>query len=131
MRGYGKSDKPQAVEDYDIQHLTADLAGIVDALGEKEAILIGHDWGAIVSWQAMLFYPQRFKALVAMSVPYSGRASQSLIQSLRQSRGDNFYYILYFQEPGVAEKELDSDPRAILSPAVFVSGFSSRSASGH
>ena len=115
MRGYGKSDKPQAVEDYDIQHLTADLAGIVDALGEKEAILIGHDWGAIVSWQAMLFYPQRFKALVAMSVPYSGRPSQSLIQSLRQSRGDNFYYILYFQEPGVAEKEFDSDPRAILS----------------
>jgi pimeloyl-ACP methyl ester carboxylesterase len=115
MRGYGKSDKPKAVEDYDIQHLTADLAGIVDALGEKEAILIGHDWGALASWQAMLFYPQRFKALVAMSVPYSGRPSQSLIQSLRQSRGDNFYYILYFQEPGVAEKEFDSDPRAILS----------------
>ena len=63
----------------------------------------------------MLFFPQRFKALVAMSVPYSGRPSQSLIQSLRQSRGDNFYYILYFQEPGVAEKEFDSDPRAILS----------------
>ncbi len=115
MRGYGKSDKPQVVEDYDIQHLTADLAGIVDALGEKQAILIGHDWGAIVSWQAMLFYPQRFKALVAMSVPYAGRPAQSLIQSLRQSRGDNFYYILYFQEPGVAEKEFDADPRAILS----------------
>jgi pimeloyl-ACP methyl ester carboxylesterase len=115
MRGYGKSDKPEAVEDYDIQHLTADLAGIVDALGEKQAILIGHDWGAIVSWQAMLFYPQRFKALVAMSVPYGGRPAQSLIQSLRQSRGDNFYYILYFQEPGAAEKEFDADPRAILS----------------
>lgn len=115
MRGYGKSDQPAAVEDYDIQHLTADLSGIVTALGEKEAILIGHDWGAIVSWQAMLFYPERFKALVAMSVPYSGRPALSLIQSLRQSRGDNFYYILYFQEPGVAEKEFDADPRAILS----------------
>ncbi len=115
MRGYGKSDKPPAVEDYDMKHLTADLAGIVDALGEKEAVLIGHDWGAIVSWQAMLFYPQRFRALIAMSVPYGGRPAQSLVQSLRQSRGDNFYYILYFQEPGVAEKEFDSDPRAILS----------------
>lgn len=115
MRGYGKTDKPQAVEDYDIQHVTADLVGIVDALGEKETILIGHDWGAIVSWNAMLLHPQRFKALVAMSVPYSGRPAQSLVQSLRQSRGDNFYYILYFQEPGVAEKEFDADPRAILS----------------
>jgi pimeloyl-ACP methyl ester carboxylesterase len=115
MRGYGKTDKPKAVEDYDIHHVTADLVGIVDALGEKSAILIGHDWGAIVSWQAMLLHPQRFTALVAMSVPYSGRGQQSLTQSLQRAYGDNFYYILYFQEPGVAEKEFDADPRAILS----------------
>jgi pimeloyl-ACP methyl ester carboxylesterase len=115
MRGYGKTDKPQAVEDYDIQHVTGDLVGILDALGEKQAILIGHDWGAIVSWQAMLLHPQRFSALVAMSVPYSGHGSQSIIQGLQKSLGDNFYYILYFQEPGVAEKEFDPDPRAILS----------------
>jgi pimeloyl-ACP methyl ester carboxylesterase len=115
MRGYGKSDQPAAVEDYDIHHVTADLVGILDALGEKNAILIGHDWGAIVTWQAMLLYPQRFTALVAMSVPYSGRGERSIIQNLRASMGDNFYYILYFQEPGVAEKEFDADPRAILS----------------
>jgi pimeloyl-ACP methyl ester carboxylesterase len=115
MRGYGKSDKPEAVEDYDIHHLTADLVGIVDAMGEKSAMLVGHDWGAIVTWQAMLLHPQRFTALVAMSVPYSGRGPQSLIQTLRQAMGENFYYILYFQEPGVAEKEFDADPRALLS----------------
>jgi pimeloyl-ACP methyl ester carboxylesterase len=115
MRGYGKTDKPQAVEDYDIHHLTTDLVGIVDALGEKSAMLIGHDWGAIVCWQAMLLHPQRFTALVAMSVPYSGRGQQSIVQSLKRVYGDNFYYILYFQEPGVAEKEFDADPRAILS----------------
>jgi pimeloyl-ACP methyl ester carboxylesterase len=115
MRGYGKTDKPIAVEDYDIHHVTADLVGILDALGEKSAILIGHDWGAIVSWHAMLLHPQRFTALVAMSVPYSGRGQQSLIQTLQRAYGDNFYYILYFQEPGVAEKEFDADPRAILS----------------
>jgi pimeloyl-ACP methyl ester carboxylesterase len=115
MRGYGKSDKPTAVEDYDIHHVTADLVGILDALGERTAILIGHDWGAIVTWHAMLLHPQRFTALVAMSVPYSGRGPQSLVQSLRQAMGDNFYYILYFQEPGVAEKEFDANPRAILS----------------
>jgi pimeloyl-ACP methyl ester carboxylesterase len=115
MRGYGKSDKPQAVEDYDIHHLTGDLVGIVDALGEKSAMLVGHDWGAIVTWHAMLLHPERFTALVAMSVPYSGRGPQSLVESLRQAMGDNFYYILYFQEPGVAEKEFDADPRGILS----------------
>lgn len=115
MRGYGKSAKPQSVEDYDIHHVTADLVGIVDALGEESAMLVGHDWGAIVTWHAMLLHPQRFTALVAMSVPYNGRGPQSLIQSLQQSMGDNFYYILYFQEPGVAEKEFDADPRGILS----------------
>jgi pimeloyl-ACP methyl ester carboxylesterase len=115
MRGYGKSDKPEAVEDYDIQHLTADLVGIVDALGEKQAILVGHDWGAIVAWHAMLLHPERFKALVAMSVPYTGRPPQSLVESLKSAFGDNFFYILYFQEPGVAEKEFDAAPRAILS----------------
>jgi len=115
MRGYGKSDKPQAVEDYDITHVTADLVGVVDALGEKTAMLVGHDWGAIVTWQAMLLHPERFTALVAMSVPYNGRGPVSIVQGLRQAMGDNFYYILYFQEPGVAEREFDADPRAILS----------------
>lgn len=115
MRGYGKSDKPAAVEEYSIQKVTADLVGILDALGEKQAILIGHDWGAIVTWQAMLLHPQRFSALVAMSVPYNGRGERSIIQNLQATLGDNFYYILYFQEPGVAEKEFDADPRGILS----------------
>ena len=115
MRGYGKSDKPEKVEDYDIHHVTADLVGIVDAMGEKSAMLVGHDWGAIITWQAMLLHPQQFTALVAMSVPYNGRGSQSIVQTLRQALGENFYYILYFQEPGVAEKEFDANPRALLS----------------
>ncbi|HYM36487.1 MAG TPA: alpha/beta hydrolase [Steroidobacteraceae bacterium] len=115
MRGYGKSDKPQDVESYDIHHVTADIVGIVDALGEKSAMLVGHDWGAIVGWHCMLLHPERFTAYIAMSVPYAGHGQQSLIQTLQKAYNDNFYYILYFQEPGVAEKEFDSDPRGILS----------------
>jgi pimeloyl-ACP methyl ester carboxylesterase len=115
MRGYGKTDKPPAVEDYDIQHVTADIAGLVDALGEKTAVLVGHDWGAIVAWHCMLLHPDRFTALVAMSVPYAGRGSQSLVDALKKAYADNFFYILYFQEPGAAEQEFDADPRAILS----------------
>ena len=115
MRGYGKSDKPEAVEAYDIHHLTADLAGLVDALGQEQAVLIGHDWGALIVWNAMLLHPQRFSAVVGMSVPYSGRGPMSITQSLQAAMGDNFFYILYFQEPGVAEKEFDADPRGFLS----------------
>lgn len=115
MRGYGKTDKPAPVEEYDIEKLTGDIAGLVDALGEESAVLIGHDWGSIVTWNAMLFYPEKFTALAAMSVPYQGRSPVPPIDSMRQRMGDNFYYILYFQEWNMAEREFDADPRAVLS----------------
>ena len=115
MRGYGHSDKPESVASYDIHHVTGDLEQLVLVLGERSAILVGHDWGAIVTWHAMLLHPQRFSALIAMSVPYAGRGPRSVVETLRSAYGDNFNYILYFQEQGVAEKEFDADPRAILS----------------
>jgi pimeloyl-ACP methyl ester carboxylesterase len=115
MRGYGKTDKPTAVEDYDIQHLTADVVGIIDALGEKTAVVVGHDWGSIIAWNCLLLHPDRFTGLVPMSVPYGGRAAQSPLETMKKTFGDNFYYILYFQEPGVAEAEFDAEPRTILS----------------
>ena len=115
MRGYGKTDAPEKVEDYDIVHLTGDIVGIMDTLGEETAVIIGHDWGAIVAWNCMLLHPDRFRALVAMSVPYYGRANESPIDSMKKTFGDNFYYILYFQEYGKAEAEFDADPHGILS----------------
>lgn len=115
MRGYGKSDKPQAVADYDINHTTGDIVGLLDALGEEKAIVIGHDWGAIVAWNTALLHPQRVSAMIAMSVPYGGRAAAAPLASMKAAYGDNFYYILYHQEPGVAEAEYDADPRGLLS----------------
>ncbi|GAB1258414.1 alpha/beta hydrolase [Aurantivibrio plasticivorans] len=115
MRGYGKTDKPHNIEEYDIKHVTADIAGLVDLMGEEQAILVGHDWGAIVTWNAMLLYPEKFKALVAMSVPYRGRATESPIDSMRKRLKDSFFYIMYFQEWNVAEREFDADPRGVLS----------------
>ena len=115
MRGFGASDKPAAVAEYDIQHVTADVVGIIDALGEKTAVVVGHDWGAIVAWQCLLLHPSRFTGLVAMSVPYGGRPPESIVETLRKAHGDNFFYILYFQEPGAPEEEFDADPRGILS----------------
>lgn len=116
MRGYGQSDKPDAVKDYDIKTLCGDMAGIVDAMGEEQAILVGHDWGAIVAWHTVLFHPQKFKALIAMSVPYAGRPSKSLLKTYQQRFGEDFFYMLYHNEAGgIAEKEYDADPRGIIS----------------
>jgi pimeloyl-ACP methyl ester carboxylesterase len=115
LRGYGKTDKPAAVEAYDIHHLSADVVGIIDALGEKSAVVVGHDWGALVAWNAVLLHPERFSGVVGMSVPYGGRAATSPLESMKKTYGGNFFYILYFQEPGVAEKEFDADPRGFLS----------------
>lgn len=122
MRGYGKSDKPADVEDYDILDTTSDIVGLLDALGEEKAIVVGHDWGSIIAWNSVLLHPDRFEALVAMSVPYGGRATEPPLARMQQAFGDNFYYILYHQEPGVAEAEYDSDPYGFLSRIYSITG---------
>ena len=116
MRGYGSTDAPDAVEAYDIKTLAADMVGILDTLGEERAIMVGHDWGSIVAWNTVLMYPDRFSGLIAMSVPYSGRPEQSPLVSWREAFADNFYYILYHNEPeGVAEAEYDNNPYGLIS----------------
>jgi epoxide hydrolase A/B len=114
QRGYGGSDAPAAIEAYDIHQLVADAVGVLDALGEKSAIVVGHDWGAPVAWHCALFHPERFHAVAALSVPYVGRAPAPPLDVFRMLAGENFFYILYFQEPGVAERELEADVRSTL-----------------
>ena len=116
MRGYGSTSAPASAEEYDIVTIAADLIGLLDALGEEKAVMVGHDWGSIVAWQTALLHPDRFNALVAMSVPYGGRPERSPMVDWREAYGENFYYILYHNEPGgVAEAEYDADPRGLLS----------------
>ena len=116
MRGYGASDRPAAVEALRTSTICAPTSPASSTPSAKQtAVLVGHDWGAIVAWHCMLLHPGRFTALAALSVPYGGRGPRSLVDALQQAYGDNFFYILYFQEPGVAEQEFDADPRAILS----------------
>jgi len=115
MRGYGGSDAPQAVEAYAMRELCADVVGLIDHYGARDAVLVGHDWGAIVAWSCALLAPERVSAVIALSVPHAGRAALPPTQALRARFGENFYYVLYFQEPGLAEAEFDADPHAILS----------------
>ena len=114
QRGYGRTDAPAAIEQYDILHLTADAAGVLAALDEETAVVVGHDWGAPVAWHCALLYPERFPAVAALSVPYMGRGPMPPLQMMRQVFANNFFYIIYFQTPGMAEAELEADVRRSL-----------------
>ena len=114
QRGYGGSAKPAAVEDYGIVALTADIAGLLDDVGAEKATIIGHDWGAIVAWTFPLLYPDRVAAVAGLSVPPVPRSVQPPGATFRQTFGDNFFYILYFQQPGVADAELARDPATTM-----------------
>jgi len=110
QRGYGRSDHPDAIEDYDIVQLTGDLLAVLDSLGEERAVFVGHDWGAMVVWQLALLAPDRVTAVVGLSVPFMPRGPVPTVTLLRQLYTDAFFYIVYFQEPGVADAELAADP---------------------
>lgn len=121
LRGYGQTSQPEEVEAYTQLHMVGDLVGLLDVLGEQRAILISHDWGANLAWQAALLRPDRFSALVAMSVPYIPRsplhgehATLAPTQSWKRTFKDQTFYQLYFQEPGVAEADLERDVRTTL-----------------
>jgi pimeloyl-ACP methyl ester carboxylesterase len=109
VRGYGGSDKPEAIEAYSLSSLAADVAGVIAALGGGPAILIGHDWGAPIVWTTALLHRAQVRAVVGMSVPYLGQPPRPLVEIYRALYRDRFFYQLYFQTPGVAEAELEAD----------------------
>jgi pimeloyl-ACP methyl ester carboxylesterase len=110
QRGYGRSTRPDAVDQYDIVHLTGDLLALLDDIGEERAFFVGHDWGSIVVWNMALLAPERVRGVVGMSVPFLPRPPMPPVQIMRQVFQDAFFYIVYFQEPGVADAELGADP---------------------
>src|SRR3981189_2772181 len=118
MRGYGNTDRPAEIERYTLLHLVGDMVGVLDALGEKQAVIAGHDWGAPVAWHAALMRPDRFRAVVGLSVPYRPRGSIAPTSVMPQNAEASFYQ-LYFQAPGVAEAELEADARSALRKILY------------
>ncbi len=114
QRGYGRSSRPEAIEAYDIEHLTSDLLALLDDIGEERAVFVGHDWGAMVVWNLALLAPGRVAGVVGMSVPFVPRGPMPPTQIFRQVVGDSFFYMLYFQEPGVADADLGRDPATTM-----------------
>ncbi len=117
QRGYGGSDRPDEIEAYDILNLTGDVAGIAEALGHETFHVVGHDWGAPVAWHTALLYPERAKSVVGLSVPYTRWPAG--VFTRQETFGDNFWYMVYFQTPGVAETELEADIRKSLRTVYF------------
>ena len=110
MRGYGQTDAPEAIDQYSMMHLVGDMVGVLDALGEQTAVIAGHDWGAPVAWHAALLRPDRFPAVIGLSVPFRPRGKVRPT-SVMPRTDDAVFYQLYFQQPGVAEADLEEDVR--------------------
>lgn len=130
MRGYGDTERPGAVDQYTLLHLVGDMVGVLDALGERTAVIVGHDWGAPVAWHCALLRPDRFRGVVGLSVPYRAAGQQRPTSTMPQT-DESLFYQLYFQEPGLAEADLERDPRQTLLRLLFaLSGDAPRSSAG-
>jgi pimeloyl-ACP methyl ester carboxylesterase len=117
MRGYGGTDKPEAEEAYSILHLVGDMVDLVRALGERQAVIVGHDWGAPVAWHAALLRPDVFRAVGALSVPFqprrAGRPPVATWRSIVRSKRLGQFYMLGFQERGVEAEFMADVPTAL------------------
>src|SRR5207237_1693312 len=111
MRGYGQTDQPEAIEAYTLLHLVGDIVGVLDALGAPTAVGVGRDWGAPVAWHAALLRPDRFRAVIGLSVPFRPRGAVRPTTVMSQT-DDAVFYQLYFQTPGMAEAEFERDVRS-------------------
>ena len=118
MRGYGRTEAPAEIPSYTVLDIVGDMIGLVSVLGENQAVIVGHDWGANIAWHAALFRPDVFPAVAALSVPFRQRGPAPPLDLLRKA-GQLTHYWFHFQEPGVAEAEFERDPRAALRRVLY------------
>jgi pimeloyl-ACP methyl ester carboxylesterase len=116
MRGYGQTDRPEAIAAYNIFDLVGDMVGLVHALGEQRAVIVGHDWGASVAQHTALMRPDVFHAVALLSVPFDVRAPGGVTPTvaMQHMAPGKVFYQYYFQQPGKAESELEVDIRDAL-----------------
>jgi len=113
MRGYGRTDCPGEIDQYTLFHLVGDMVGLIGALGAEQAVIAGHDWGAVVAWHAALLRPDLFRGVVGLSVPFRPRGPVRPTTVMPQTE-DHVFYQLYLQTPDVPEAELERDIRRYI-----------------
>jgi pimeloyl-ACP methyl ester carboxylesterase len=113
MRGYGGTDKPGQIADYTVQKLIGDVTGLMDALKLERALIVGHDWGALVGWQMCLLAPERMAGYVALNIPFFKRPPINPVTLMRLRFGKKFY-IVNFQDSDEADRRFAEDPRRFI-----------------
>ena len=119
VRGYGRSSKPTPIEAYRMTQKVLDNVALVKALGEQQAVIVGHDWGAPIAWSSALMRPDVFRAVAGLSVPYAAPGDHRPTDVFRFMAGAEEFYIEYFQQPGRAETEIEADVRRWLTGFYF------------
>ncbi|WP_331744924.1 alpha/beta hydrolase [Kitasatospora sp. NBC_01300] len=114
VRGYGRSSRPEEVTAYRMFDLVEDNVAVVHALGERSAVIVGHDWGSTIAANSALIRPDVFRAVGLLSVPYLPRGGPRPSEVFGHLGGDEEFYVSYFQEPGRAEAEIEPDVRGWL-----------------
>ena len=114
QRGYGNSSRPSELTDYDIEHLTNDLAALLDHYGYERATFIGHDWGAMVTWWMAQLHPKRVNQLIALAMPYQVRGDVPWIDWMETFLGSDYYFVHFNKQPGVADAILDENTHQFL-----------------
>jgi len=114
QRGYGHSAIPDAVEDYDIEHLCGDLIGLLDHFGFADAVFVGHDWGAIVVWNLAMLHRDRVRGVINLSVPFMERGATPWTEFWEQHLGGDFYIVHFNRQPGVADAAFAKNPSRFL-----------------
>ncbi|XP_074144486.1 bifunctional epoxide hydrolase 2-like isoform X2 [Sminthopsis crassicaudata] len=108
MKGYGDSSAPHEIEEYSQEVICKELITFLDKLGIFQAVFIGHNWGGVVVWNLALWYPERVRAVASLNTPF--RPADPAVPFIEKIKSNPiFHYQLYFQEPGVAEAELEKD----------------------
>lgn len=114
QRGYGNSFCPTEVTDYDIEHLTGDLVGLLDHYGYEDATFVGHDWGANVVWRLAQLHPKRVTKVINLALPYQERGEKPWIEFMEEIFGEDFYFVHFNRQPGVADAILDKNTSQFL-----------------
>ena len=114
QRGYGSSSCPTEVTDYDINHLTGDLTGILDHFGYDDAVFVGHDWGANVVWGLAQLHPDRVRKIINLALPYQARTEKPWIEFMEEFLGSENYFVHFNRQPGVADAVLNQNTSQFL-----------------
>ncbi len=116
LRGFGDTDAPEGVAEYAFPKLLGDVIGLIGALGETSAHIVGHDWGGSIAWALAANVPDRVRSLTILNSPHPIASAEARQMPEQQQKS---WYMLLFQFAGVAEEWLLKDDLANLRSFVF------------